>query len=601
MKRLSGVLLSLCLPIAGAERQQPRVPDAWQPQPARNVEGVLGERLKLWRNSRLPRVAADPVLLEPFEGGPGSHSQQALGSGRAGQGESPGSSPLWQGEHIGKWLHAASLAYQQTHDEKILEIMRRNVGRLVAAQHANGYLGTYAPEKRFYAPLDPDAWRSWDIWTQRYNLYGLLAYDRFHPDPAAVRASIRIGDLLLGTFGPGGRDMTKIGTRHGMSSGTLLESIVLLYERTGERRFLDFARHIVRMSENQPKFRLLSAMLAREDVSGPGDGKAYQLMAVLLGYDELYRFTGEEQWKSAAINGWENIRAGHLFESGGPWSFAHVPFKNKECFAPPDLFDPVHPVEVCSATTWVQLSLQLLRMTGEARYAVEAERAVLNQILASQSSDGVSWATHPEANTTDRKYIATVNCCASSGPRALELLPAHLVGIAGDAVSIASYVPATIDVAALGLTIRIGGDYPFQPSARITFEMRAAATFPVDFAAPFGAPAPRISVNGKTQKLQLQPSGFYRVRRTWSPGDRIGASFDFPIKAHVRQGRNGKRWVAFTRGPVVLASESPFDFPEMGDPASLVQGDRFRGGPPLTPFYRAGGQRGPVYSYFALP
>ena len=103
------------------------------------------------------------------------------------------------------------------------------------------------------------------------------------------------------------------------------------------------------------------------------------------------------------------------------------------------------------------------------------------------------------------------------------------------------------------------------------------------------------------QKVQVQPSGFYRVRRTWSPGDRIEASFDFPVKAHVRAGRNGKRWVAFTRGPILLAAESPFDLPKSSDPASLVQGDRIRGGPALTPFYRAGGQKGPVYSYFALP
>ena len=27
----------------------------------------------------------------------------------------------------------------------------------------------------------------WDTWTLRYNIYGLLTYERFHPDPARCR------------------------------------------------------------------------------------------------------------------------------------------------------------------------------------------------------------------------------------------------------------------------------------------------------------------------------------------------------------------------------------------------------------------------------
>ncbi len=592
--------LILTLPALGAAPARPKVKEVWQPQAAKEVGGVLGERLKLWREKRLWRVAADPGFIEPFEGGAGSHLWKPLGSGRAGQGESAGSSPLWQGEHIGKWLHAATLAYEQTGDEKLLAALREHVRRLVAAQKENGYLGTYAPEKRFYAPPDNDTWRSWDIWTQRYNLYGLLTWDRFHPDPAAVLACVRMGDLLLETFGPGKRDMTQIGTRRGMSSGTLLESIVMLYERTGEPRFLDFARHIVRMSEDNPKYRLLSAMLARQDVSGPGDGKAYQLMAVLLGYGDLYRLTGEAQWLKAAVNGWENIRAGHLYETGGPWSFAHVDFKNNECFAPPELFDPAHPVEVCSVTTWVQLSLQLLRITGEARYASEAERAVLNQVMASQSPDGIAWCTHPAANTLDRKYVESVNCCASSGPRALEMLPGHLVGVAGEAVSVAGYLPATVIVPGRGVKLTIRGDYPFANRASIALEMAKPASFPIDFAPGFGAKALRVEVDGKAQQTQLQPSGFYRVRRTWEPGARIEVIFDFPVTAHVRQGRDQRRWVAFSRGPIVLAAETPFEIPDARNAAALVQGDSIKRGPRLAPYYRVGSPKGRVVTYFPV-
>jgi len=37
----------------------------------------------------------------------------------------------------------------------------------------------------------------------------------------------------------------------------------------------------------------MGAMLKKEDVSKPGEGKAYQLMANLLGYAILYKHTGD--------------------------------------------------------------------------------------------------------------------------------------------------------------------------------------------------------------------------------------------------------------------------------------------------------------------
>ncbi len=117
-------------------------------------------------------MADSGYLIDGFENRPGVHP--------------------WQGEHLGKWLHAATLAWVQTRDEKLAAELERNVERLLATQLPDGYLGTYAPESTFMAvpenvPVadphdDMDVSRArkgrvgWDIWTHRYNLYGLLTY-----------------------------------------------------------------------------------------------------------------------------------------------------------------------------------------------------------------------------------------------------------------------------------------------------------------------------------------------------------------------------------------------------------------------------------------
>jgi hypothetical protein len=169
---------------------------AWRPLPSSQADGLLAQRVELWRHGRLWHMLAaeDDYLLSGFEKRPGKHP--------------------WQGEHVGKWLHAATLAYEQTHEKRLLEALQETVGRLLAAQEPNGYLGTYAEKQRFYmVPADN---RRWDTWTHRYNLYGLLTYDRFHSDGRVVEACRKMADLLIEVYGEGKYDLTQYGTRQGI-------------------------------------------------------------------------------------------------------------------------------------------------------------------------------------------------------------------------------------------------------------------------------------------------------------------------------------------------------------------------------------------------
>ena len=515
-----------------------RITDQAVPLPPESIGGLLGDRLQLWRQHRLERVGTDPFLLEGFQSPPGSHP--------------------WQGEHVGKWLHAATLAYAATHDERIGALLRKTVKQLVDAQQANGYLGTYAPAKRFFNPDDRGAKWSWDVWTHRYLLYGLLVYDRHCHDPEAVNACVRMGDLLYDSFGPGRRDVTELGTRHGLSSAVLLESIMMLYERTGTPRFLQFAQHIVECIEHNPHLRLGAAMRGGEDVSVPGDGKAYQLMATLLGYGELYRCTRRREYLEPVLIAWEKIRAEHLYVTGGPWSFKSDETKNPECFAPPSFFHPTNCVETCSTTTWIQLSLLLWRITGETRFAREAERALLNHLIGAQSPNGNDWAYFTMLNQPDRGYRDDITCCASSGPRALELFARHLVGKAGDALVVNSYLPVSCPLKPLtggpGKII-VKGNYPFASAATVRFDIPGPVELTVDWGLPCGAESIEIKVDGKRQTPRKTETGYYRLARKWTSSNKIEVSFTFPLMAHVKSGRDGVRWVAFSRGPIVLAQE----------------------------------------------
>ena len=516
-----------------------KVNDVWRPLPSAQERGLLSERVGLWREKRLWHMveAEEEYLLSGFESRPGRHA--------------------WQGEHVGKWLHAATLAYDQTHDEELGKTLKEVVERLLAAQEANGYLGTYSENKRFYTmPADG---RSWDVWSHRYNLYGLLTYERFHPDDRIVKACERMADLVIGTFGDGKADITRNGTRQGISSTTVLESVMMLYERTHEERFLRFAERIVDRSEHAPRLRLMDAMLKEEDVSGPGEGKAYQLMANLLGYLLLYEHTGDNRYLTTAENGWENIEAHHLYVTGGPWS-RKMPYNgNKECFALPEDFDPGETVvETCSTTTWIQLNLHLLGVTGEARYAAEAERAIYNALLAAQRKEGVDWCYYTRANEEYRPYQSKITCCASSGPRALEMFSHYLIGQVDGGVSFAGLAPcnAILPEAFGRAQIKVMGDYPVSSRAVIRFEQADGRDFAIEFKDPCGARLASVQINGEDVVPQKNARGFYRISQNWKTGDEVTIAFEYLVRSHIELPKDGKKWVAFTYGPWALAQET---------------------------------------------
>src|SRR5690606_11232165 len=111
---------------------------------------------------------------------------------------------------------------------------------LVDQQEADGYLGTYSPKVRLTNATARHN-RSWDAWSLSYMTLGLLEVNRYFPRPQYLAAATKIGDLFLETFGPGKKDITEYGTRHGISATIVLDPVVELYKITNDRRYLTLA------------------------------------------------------------------------------------------------------------------------------------------------------------------------------------------------------------------------------------------------------------------------------------------------------------------------------------------------------------------------
>ncbi len=469
----------------------------------------------------------------------------------------------WYGEHAGKWLYTTAMAARQSADPHLKALLLKTADELVSDQAPDGYLGVYSPAIRI---TNDDAAhnRSWDTWNLTLMTLGLLEVHKFFPDQKYLDAARKIGDLLVKTFGEGGNDITDYGTRYGISATIAMDAVVELYKTTGDKRYLDLAEIIVKRMEERDHVKLVRVSLNGGDMETVGDGKAYQLLWNLTGLAKLYEVTGNADYIKAIGNAWQNIRDHHLTIAGGPWGGVG---KHLECFNRKNFWNPYGFIETCSTMSWIQLNKELLRLTGEARYAQELETAAYNALLGAQMPNGRDWCYHSFSN--GRRHIAHFNdCCPSSGAMALEELTTTIYSRKEKGIAINLYTESKAKLSLDGtspIAISQKTNYPFDGIVTVTVSPKKKQTFPLFVRIPGWAAEADITINGKPSGVTRANSGdFVKLDRSWKQGDVVKISFPIELKVERKVERVGTpqggpdmynvTWFALTRGPLVYAA-----------------------------------------------
>ena len=450
----------------------------------------------------------------------------------------------WDGEHVGKWLHAATLAWANTGDPALRAKLDAVAAELVKCQLEDGYLGTY---------LDKDRWTEWDVWAHKYNLIGLITYMRYTGNLDPLPACRRMADLLCRTFGdePGKRDIIKAGHHMGMAPTSVLEPMVLLYRLTGEPRYLDFCQYILRAWEQPNGPKIISTLLTAKRVDKVGNAKAYEMLSCLNGALEYYRTVGDPKILEACENAWKDIVQHRLYLTGASsyGEFFHDDF---------DFPNVANVGETCVTVTWLQFNAQLLRLTGEARFADQLERVILNQLFGAQRCDGGAWGYYVQMEGT-KPYSSNLDghCCLSSGPRGVALIPTFASTTDAEGVVVNLYEAGTARLKlrdSTSVTLTTVTRYPGDDLIRITIDPAEAKSFTVKARIPAWCAESSVRVNGKSVTTAPGPDGYLALSRKWTSGDQIELRFKLQPRVvvgdHLNQGK-----VAVLYGPLVLAAD----------------------------------------------
>ena len=327
----------------------------------------------------------------------------------------------WASEYWGKWYTSAVFGY-------LYQPTAEHRAKIDQAAHA--LLQTQTPDGQITGfDLSGQFGENWDIWGRKYALLGLIAYYDATGDAQSLQAAQRAADVIIARVDQG----MIIGERcwdvfQGVQSTSILAEFAMLYARTGEERYRKMAELIVKQYDIPNKIapkglRLMTDALANKSPMEVGALKCYETSANYEGLIELYRATGDKQYLKAVSmyikNVLEQERMIHGSMSNNEMWFYGV--KNQTSVLE-------QPVETCVTAQWILICWQLLRLTGEPKWADELELSLYNALLGAMTPEGHWWAYFSHLNGERipchfHHPKLAMTCCVASGPRGLLLTP----------------------------------------------------------------------------------------------------------------------------------------------------------------------------------
>ena len=333
----------------------------------------------------------------------------------------------WRGEFWGKWVISACRVYRYTKDESLRSFLSEAAHSLISLQQVDGYIGTYKDEYNVF-PADTEKTKAlvgwpcnwnWNIWCRKYTLWGLLEIFGITGDKAILDSACRLASNLIGMLSSRNIKLCDTGTFGGLPSGSIMKPMLILYEHTGDKMYLDFCVEIASYWEREDgkSPNLITNALNGIPVhkwypSSQNWAKAYEMMSCLDGLLELHRVTGVVKYLDTAKAMYGLLKENELnamFSVGFNDIFANASKYINSCSEP------------CDVIHWMRLCYELFALTGEEKYMDSFEKAYLNAFLAGAFADG-KWSAravrsagrHIVSHQPGMQYN---HCCTDNMPR----------------------------------------------------------------------------------------------------------------------------------------------------------------------------------------
>lgn len=493
----------------------------------------------------------------------------------------------WRGEYWGKMMRGACFTYAYTQNEQLYHILESTVRDILTTQDSFGRISTYSVTEEF---------RGWDMWGRKYVLLGLQYFLEICRDDALedriLEAMCRHADYILKKIGNdviGKIPVTNTSEGWGgLNSSSILEPMVRMYDLTGQQKYLDFAKEIIDAGGTKDFDIFEAALEGKKYPYEYPHPKAYEMISNFEGIVEYYRATGEEKYRTMAINFARLLMDSDITVIGCAGTSEEI-FDHSKIHQ----FDPNYKhimQETCVTVTWMKFCYQLLCLTGEAQYADQIEKSVYNALLGAVNVNGrrcqLQGGTNgcyqqtftfdsysPLLNNTRGREVGGQKdiiqnrfwwgCCVAIGSAGTGLIGMVSNMKAADGLVVnfyqkGEYKQTLSDGNTIGL--HMDTEYPVDGRVQITVSPEQEEDFALYIRIPSWSRKTSAKVNGEI--LQVNPGSYARVERIWKKGDVVELIFDMGIRViHATDLDPEARpeaacHVALQRGPLMLARDS---------------------------------------------
>ena len=514
----------------------------------------------------------------------------------------------WRGEYWGKMMRGAAFTYAYTKNEELYRLLCQTAEDMLGAADDSGRISSYAEE----GELD-----GWDLWCRKYVLLGMQYFMEICRDEslkARLLASMRMQtDAIMAKIGPRQEGKLPIteSTNYwrGLAASSLLEPVVRLFDLTGEKKYLDFARYIV--EEGGTSIANVFE-LAYEDKTDPYQypiTKAYELISCFEGLLEYYRATGVEKYTTAVLNFGRRLMKTDITIIGSA-GCTHEYLDHAAARQTDTAYAGIMQ-ETCVTVTWMKFCLQLLAVSGEASFADCFEQSLYNAYLGAVNTRGNTdkfvLDRYPDAvleSLPFDSYSSLLPNTRGRGIGGLKVMPDHhyygccaCIGAAGtgmiakmasmlskDGMAVNLYIPGQVETltpSGQKVLLQTKTEYPVQGRVEIRLALAQAEKFEIRLRIPAWSEKTVLTVNGQETEVS---AGYTPIRRTWQNGDSIVLELDmrarilkpvsnprdvifvdiqwvqnYVVPRVVEETPEAKFHVALRRGPLILARDAQLD------------------------------------------
>ena len=512
MKRFC-LLACVCLAFAIALPSSAATADKLQPLDVRAVKvgGEIGRRIDVTIANNLLVLDVDKDFLAEFKKEPAKRSGAYIG--------------------LGKLIDAAVRFAAYTGDERVKVYKEHLVCEAIAAQDADGYLGTFPPAKRM--------WSLWDIHEMNYLVYGLTMDHRFFGKKASLEAAKRLADYIVNRWAAEPPKMPSPWniTLH-MGVTGLENTMLALHRETGDARYLEFVT----------KTRQLANWDAHV-VTGRHDdieGHAYAHLCRCVAQLRLDRLQPNTRLMKPTRDVLDFILHGDGMTITGECG-------DHECWHDTQE-GTINLGESCASAYLVRWLDELLRMEGKSLYGDLMERVIYNGLFAAQSPDGRRIRYYTPMDGPRSYWKGDTYCCPNNYRRIIAELPGFVCYRVGGGVVVNLYTTSEAKVELspqLCVKVRQETDYPNSGRVAIRLEPSRPAPFPLRLRIPRWCEEPKVSVNGEEIAKAVEPGEFFVINRKWQSGDRVELELPMPVRLVAGRVAQAGR-VAIMRGPQVF-------------------------------------------------